>query len=134
MTVVLKTALPQYARGPLRAFLVSLVLTLVLAASANGSAAEELSGRIVRVADGDTITVLDAARVQHRIRLAGIDAPERGQSYGARAKDHMSSLVGGHQVVVAWQKRDRYGRIVGKVMLATWPWVSVLCPVRHSPS
>jgi endonuclease YncB( thermonuclease family) len=89
----------------------------ILAACAGGLVAQELPGRVVRVADGDTITVLDQSKVQHRIRLAGIDAPERRQPYGARAKDHLSSLVAGRQVVVAWQKRDRYGRIVGKVLL-----------------
>jgi endonuclease YncB( thermonuclease family) len=103
--------------GSLRAFLMSFVLALVLAASASDLAAKELSGRVVRVADGDTITVLDPAKVQHRIRLAGIDAPERAQPYGARAKDHLASLVAGRQVVIAWQKQDRYGRIVGKVLL-----------------
>jgi endonuclease YncB( thermonuclease family) len=98
----------------LRAF----VVAFFLAAFASGPIAKELSGRIVRVADGDTVTVLDRAKVQHRVRLAGIDAPERAQPYGARAKDHLAALVAGRQVVVEWQKQDRYGRIVGKVLLS----------------
>jgi endonuclease YncB( thermonuclease family) len=50
------------------------------------------------------------------VRLAGIDAPERRQAYGDLAKQHLSSLVYGKAVVVAWDKRDRYGRIVGHVL------------------
>ena len=110
---ILTKAAPPCGSGWLRAFLVATVLT----ACASGLVVQELQGRVVRVADGDTVTVLDQAKVQHRIRLAGIDAPERGQPCGERAKDHLSSVVAGRQVVVAWDKRDRYGRMVGKVLL-----------------
>jgi endonuclease YncB( thermonuclease family) len=50
-------------------------------------AAERLTGTVVGVADGDTITVLDANRVQHKIRLGGIDAPEKAQPFGQRSKE-----------------------------------------------
>jgi len=50
-------------------------------------------------------------------RLAGIDAPERKQAYGLVSRRHLASLVAGQQVTVEYQKRDRYGRIVGKVLL-----------------
>jgi endonuclease YncB( thermonuclease family) len=66
-------------------------------------------------ADGDTITVLDSRRQQHKIRLAGIDAPEKAQPYGQRSKENLSRLVFGKDVRVDWNKRDRYGRTVGKV-------------------
>lgn len=69
------------------------------------------------VTDGDTITVLADTRTQHKIRLAGIDAPENGQPFGQRSKQNLSDLVYRKDVVVEWQKRDRYGRIVGKVLV-----------------
>ena len=78
--------------------------------------ANVLTGRVVAVADGDTITVLDATRVQHKVRLAGIDAPEKGQPFGSRAKENLSRQVYGRTVTVDWQKTDRYGRVVGVVM------------------
>lgn len=77
--------------------------------------AETLLGRVVGVSDGDTITVLDASNAQHKIRLSGIDAPEKAQPFGQRAKESLSRLVFQKEVEVAWNKRDRYGRILGKV-------------------
>lgn len=70
------------------------------------------------VSDGDTITVLDADHEQHKIRLSGIDAPEKKQPFGQRSKENLSRLVYGRDVMVEWKKRERYGRIVGKVMVA----------------
>ena len=67
------------------------------------------------MAEGDTITVLDANREQHKIRLGGIDAPEKAQPFGQRSKESMSTLVFGKEVDVQWNKRDRYQRIVGTV-------------------
>jgi endonuclease YncB( thermonuclease family) len=71
---------------------------------------------VVRVVDGDTVYVLDAAQERHKIRLAGIDTPERKQPFGKKAKNYLSELVAGKDVEVDWNKRDRYGRIVGKVI------------------
>ena len=79
--------------------------------------AETLTGRVVRVTDGDTIVVLDANKVQHKIRLQGIDAPERGQAFGTKSKEHLSDLVAGKSVVVDYSKSDRYQRILGKVLV-----------------
>ena len=77
-----------------------------------------LTGRVVGVNDGDTITLLDASKTQHRVRLAGIDAPERGQPGGYRSKESLAKLVYDQQVRVESNKRDRYDRIVGKVWVA----------------
>ena len=52
--------------------------------------AATLTGRVVRVTDGDTIVVLDASKVQHKIRLTGIDAPERHQAYDTKSKEHLA--------------------------------------------
>jgi endonuclease YncB( thermonuclease family) len=81
------------------------------------SLAAELYGRVVGVSDGDTITVLDAEKVTHKIRLSGVDAPEKAQPFGERAKQQLSDLVYQATVRVIHDKTDRYGRIVGKVML-----------------
>ncbi len=78
--------------------------------------ADQLIGRVVGVADGDTITVLDASKTQHRIRLMGIDAPEKHQPFGQASKRHLSDQVYGKEVNIEWNKRDRYGRTVGKVL------------------
>lgn len=71
-----------------------------------------IDGRVVGVADGDTVTVLDANKVQHKIRLSGIDAPEKKQPFGERSKESLSDLVFGKDVSVETDKRDRYGREV----------------------
>ena len=83
------------------------------------SYAAQLTGRVVSVADGDTITVLDANRQQNKVRLTGIDAPEKFQPFGNRSRQHLGALVHGRDVVVEWNKRDRYGRILGKVLVGS---------------
>lgn len=95
-------------------WIVTPVLLLAFAATLN---ADEIRGKVVGIADGDTITVLDSEKVQHKIRLEGIDAPEKGQAFGTKAKEKMSELVGEKDVVVTWEKKDRYGRILGDVHL-----------------
>lgn len=81
------------------------------------ASAETLIGNIVSVTDGDTVTVLDEQRQQHKVRLAGIDAPEKRQAFGNRSKQSLSDAVFGKTVAVEWNKMDRYGRIVGKIIL-----------------
>ena len=78
---------------------------------------QTIVGRVVKVADGDTITVLEATNTQHRIRLKGIDAPESHQDFGTKSKQSLSSLIFGKEVTVAYDKTDQYGRLVGKIML-----------------
>lgn len=94
-----------------------ILATLLVALSCQVALANELQGRVVGVSDGDTITVLDAKNHQHKVRLAGIDAPEKSQAFGQTSKKHLSEVVFGETVVVEWQKLDRYGRVVGKVLL-----------------
>lgn len=78
----------------------------------------DVTGVVVGVADGDTVTVLDAAKTQHKVRVAGIDAPEKAQPFGQRAKQRMSALVFGKVVRLEGDKRDRYGRTVAKVLVS----------------
>lgn len=75
----------------------------------------DLSGTVVRIADGDTLTLLDASNTQHKIRLHGIDTPERGQPFGNAAKEALESFVAGQRIEVDIQDTDRYGRTVGTV-------------------
>ncbi len=77
--------------------------------------ADVLRGRVVGVSDGDTITVLDETKQRHVIRLMGIDAPEKTQAFGQKAKQSLSDLVFDRDVSVTWFKKDRYGRTVGQV-------------------
>lgn len=79
------------------------------------SMAATITGKVVSVTDGDTITVLDDSKTQHKIRLWGIDAPESRQDYGQRAKQALSDMVYNKAVTVDVQDTDRYGREVGKV-------------------
>ena len=92
-------------------------LFVVLALLCGHAHAETLMGVVVGIADGDTITVLDAERQQHKIRLAGIDAPEKKQPFGQKSKASLSSMVFGKRVTVEWTKRDRYRRIIGLVLI-----------------
>jgi endonuclease YncB( thermonuclease family) len=64
-----------------------------------------VQGKVVSVADGDTITVLDAQKAQHKIRLQGIDAPEKAQAFGNKSKQSLHEMVHGKQVLVDYQKK-----------------------------
>jgi endonuclease YncB( thermonuclease family) len=87
----------------------------VLTVSVGLAAAETLRGEVVGLADGDTVTVLDDANIQHKVRIAGIDAPERKQPFGNSSRHNLATLVYRRHVVVEWKKTDRYGRLVGRV-------------------
>ena len=62
------------------------------------ASADSLTGKVVKITDGDTLYVLDANYKDHKIRLAGIDAPERKQAYGLASRKHLASIVAGKQV------------------------------------
>ena len=108
---------------------VSAVLSFVTACDGKphiSPSSSDLVGRVVKVSDGDTITILEtpvgaAPRadrpVQHKIRLQGIDAPEKSQAYGDAAQRYLAGLVAGQEVRVAWNKRDKYNRILGTVYI-----------------
>jgi len=91
------------------AFLLVLLLSPVLRA-------DSLAGKVVKVVDADTIHLLDAFKTLHKVRLSGIDAPERRQAFGHKSKDYLAALVAGKLITVDWHKRDRYQRIVGKII------------------
>ena len=97
--------------------MLKIFLILFITFNFNIAWAATLEGRVVGVADGDTITILDASNTQYKIRLAGIDAPEKKQPFGNVSKQFLSDLVFGKQVIVEYQKLDRYDRVVGKVFV-----------------
>ncbi|GHD76511.1 thermonuclease family protein [Vogesella fluminis] len=77
----------------------------------------QIEGVVVGVADGDTITVLDDSRQQHKVRFAFIDAPEKAQPFGTKAKQELSDKLYRRQVRVEVLEQDRYGRNVGRIWL-----------------
>ncbi len=81
---------------------------LVLLLTSTRVLAETLIGRIVGVADGDTLPLLDAAHIPQKIRLSGIDAPEKRQAFGERSKPHLSVLACNRQAKADCRKIDRY--------------------------
>jgi endonuclease YncB( thermonuclease family) len=101
----------------LRRFAVAIAIVAVALTGFVSSIAstDALSGRVVGVTDGDTITVLTVAHKQVRVRLAEIDAPEKDQPWGQRSKALMSELVFGKPVTIQTSGQDQYGRTLGRV-------------------
>lgn len=98
-------------------FILRLLVVLGLLLQAGRIQADAIEGRVIGVTDGDTITVLDAQRQQHKIRLAGIDAPEKAQPFGQASKKHLSDLVFNRDVILDCGKTDRYRRKICVVMI-----------------
>jgi endonuclease YncB( thermonuclease family) len=78
----------------------------------------QLNGKVVGISDGDTLTLLDDHQVQHKIRLAGIDAPEKKQAFGDKSKQALSDCAFDKRANVDYDKTDKYGRTIGKVLVS----------------
>lgn len=76
----------------------------------------QISGRVVGISDGDTLTLLDGSNTQYKIRLNAIDAPESGQPFGQASKRALSDICYNTTATVKYVDTDRYGRTVGDVM------------------
>lgn len=94
----------------------SLSLATALLTCLGLAQADVLEGKVVGITDGDTITVL-VDRHEIKVRIAGIDAPEKKQAYGQRSKEHLSNCAFGKNVAIEGNKTDRYGRTIGKVIV-----------------
>ena len=95
-------------------FLAALEFLLIISSlPADGA---EFSGRVVAVLDGDTIKVMHNGRAE-RIRIYGIDCPERRQPYGTKARHFTSGLEFGKMVTVVPKDTDKYGRTIARVVL-----------------
>ncbi len=79
--------------------------------------AQTIQGKVVRVSDGDTITILDEGKVENKVRLNRIDAPEKKQAFGEVSRKYLATMVAGKFVKVEWAKKDKYGRILGDVIV-----------------
>jgi endonuclease YncB( thermonuclease family) len=102
-------------------FKIALLTTLLFSQLA---LADTITGKVVSVADGDTVTILDEQHQQHRIRFAQIDAPETAhgknkpaQAFGEKSKQSMADMVFGKIVKADCATTDRYGRSVCKVFV-----------------
>lgn len=90
-------------------------LIILLSSCVSG---KKLTGKIVKVSDGDTVVLLDKDNKQHKIRLDGIDCPERGQDFGTKATEFTRDLCAGKYVIVEYEKYDQYKRILGVVYVS----------------
>jgi len=79
--------------------------------------AEILEGKVVKISDGDTLTLLTSSSQQIKVRLAGIDTPERKQPFGNKAKQALANLAFQKQALIEVEAKDRYGRTVGVVFV-----------------
>ena len=103
----------QILKQTFKQFLVAILVSALSLATQ----AATLTGTVVGVSDGDTIKVLDSNKIEHKIRLMGIDAPEKSQAFGSASKQALSNYIYQREVTVEYKKKDRYQRILGKVIL-----------------
>ena len=92
-----------------------IIIALILAAASCTSFADQIQGKVIKVTDGDTVNVLTSDHETHKIRLSGIDAPEKKQAFGNRSKQALAQLIDGKIITVDYNKLDKYQREVGKV-------------------
>lgn len=115
-----------------------LILTVVLAAkTASAAWLENGPVKVTRILDGDTIevTVRDdysGLYKNYRVRLNAIDAPEKSQPYGLRSRQYLANMVGGENVMVNSHGEDRYGRILGDVMIKQCKPACVISSVNET--
>ena len=94
-----------------------LFLPLWLLLSSSSAYAADFQAKVIHIADGDTITVLNDTNKKIKIRLNGIDCPEKAQAYGNKAKQFTKDLVAGKTVTIQAYVQDKYGRTIGDVFL-----------------
>lgn len=78
--------------------------------------ATDINGHVVRVQDGDTVTILDGNKRQHVVRLSGCDAPEISQAFGRASRESLANQVAGQAVTFKAYKKDKHSRAVGKLL------------------
>lgn len=79
--------------------------------------AAQIQGKVIRVLDGDTLEVLKD-RTPVRVRLLNIDAPEKKQPFGRWSGEQLKALIASQPVTVTYEHKDRYGRVLGRVVTA----------------
>jgi endonuclease YncB( thermonuclease family) len=93
-------------------------LLLLLCLGSPPVLAETISGQVITVIDGDTITVLDAGKKRHRVRLAGIDAPEAGQPFYVRSARSLAALCYRKPAALEAEGKDAGGLVVARIKCA----------------
>jgi len=112
----------------LKSLLVILAFLLGCQTQVNDKNGQILSGKVINVIDGDTVTIRDVNYEEHRIRLGEIDSPEKGQEYGKESAAETKKLLINQQVNVFWKKKDNFtwkttdrqekrGRIIGGIYI-----------------
>lgn len=109
---MLRTDPHSFGRG-----VCSSLAALLLLFAASIAAAETIEGKVIGITDGDTFTLLTPDLRQVKIRVAEIDAPERGQPYAARSRQQLADLIFQKEVTVPIQVVDRYNRPVGRPLM-----------------
>jgi endonuclease YncB( thermonuclease family) len=95
------------------------LISLILVGAPGPGFAESVSGLVVGITDGDTFTLLTDNKQQLKVRVAEIDAPERGQPYGSKSRQVLASLIFQKDVSLEIQVVDNYGRLVGRPMVGS---------------
>lgn len=91
------------------------LLLLAVALSLDCSAQTTYEGKVIRIADGDTFTVLTEGNTQVKVRISGIDAPESGQHFGTKSRQWLADRIFGKKVTLEESSKDQYGRSIAKV-------------------
>ncbi|KTC98681.1 thermonuclease family protein [Legionella erythra] len=92
-----------------------LLIALSLSSLSCNAATKTMTGLVIKIADGDTLTILTKNHKQIKIRLTEIDAPEKSQPFGNQSKQSLAKLCFNKMAIVTTQKRDRYNRVLGRV-------------------
>lgn len=92
-----------------------------IAAVSPAAAQFSFEARVIRITDGDTLTVR-AGEKNFRVRLHGIDAPERGQAFGTKAREFLADGIAGKAVALRVLGVDRYGRLIAELLIGTTNW------------
>jgi endonuclease YncB( thermonuclease family) len=75
--------------------------------------------KVIKIIDGDTITVLSELDKQYKVRLAEIDAPEKTQPYGKNAKEELSNKIFQKKIKILWKEKDQYDRVIGQLYIGS---------------
>ena len=101
----------------LKALLMALLAVCLIACTGEDSSTGTLEGKVVRISDGDTVTIETDNGTRVKIRLNGIDAPESGQEFGQESRAKIAELIDGKDVSVKTHSHDRYNRVLGEIFL-----------------